>query len=130
VLGWASPVVRALTWKDLRDTDASIYVGKGVPMAVVPKELRRADPHITSERYAYPEQDYLTAEMRKLSLLSRIEPPSTQVSEGANGAANCDSENSMIPLTSTERRTGFEPATPSLGSWPRSQTDPRGLGSG
>ena len=33
--------------------------------------------------------------------------------------ANGDSESAVIPLTSTERRKGFEPSTPSLGSWPR-----------
>jgi hypothetical protein len=38
-------------------------------MAVVQEVLRRADPRITSERYAHLEQDYLGTEMRKLSLL-------------------------------------------------------------
>jgi hypothetical protein len=50
-------------------------------MAVVPKVLRHANPRITSERYAHLQPDYLGAEMRKLSLLPRINTPSTQVSE-------------------------------------------------
>ena len=79
-------------------------------MAVVQKVLRHADPRITSDRYAYLEQDYLGAEMRKLSLLSRIDPPSTQIPTGADGAANGDSESFVIPLTSRERRKGFEPS--------------------
>ena len=36
---------------------------------MVQKVLRHADPRITSERYAHLEQDYLGAEMRKLSLI-------------------------------------------------------------
>jgi D-isomer specific 2-hydroxyacid dehydrogenase, NAD binding domain len=72
------------------------------------------------ERYAHLEQDYLGAEMRKLSLI----PPSkstgqTRGEATAEGAANCDSETSVIPFASRERRKGFEPSTPSLGSWPR-----------
>jgi len=98
---------------------ASLYLGRGVPMAVVQKVLRHADPRITSERYANLEQDYLGAEMRKLSLLTRIDTPSTQIGASAEGAANGDSETSVIPFPSKERRTGFEPATPSLGSPPR-----------
>ena len=114
---WPKPVVRPLTWKDLRDTAASLYLGRGVPMAVVQKVLRHADPRITSERYAHLEQDYLGAEMRKLSLI----PPSkntgqTQGEPTSEGAANGDLETSVIPFPSKERRTGFEPATPSLGS--------------
>src|SRR5208283_3100570 len=56
---WPKPVVRPLTWKDLRDTAASLYLRRGVPMAVVQKVLRHSDPRITSERYAHLEQDYL-----------------------------------------------------------------------
>jgi hypothetical protein len=86
-------------------------------MAVVQKVLRHADPRITSERYAQLEQDYLGAEMRKLSLI----PPSkntgqTRREATLEAAANCDSETSVIPFTSRERRKGFEPSTPSLGS--------------
>jgi hypothetical protein len=40
-------------------------------------------------------------------------------SQGLDRVANCDSESSVIPVPSTERRKGFEPSTPSLGSWPR-----------
>ena len=69
---WAKPVVGPLTWKELRDTAASLYLGRGVPMAVVQTVLPHADPRITSERYSHLEQDYLGTEMRKLSLI----PPS------------------------------------------------------
>jgi hypothetical protein len=116
---WPKPMVRPLTWKDLRDTAASLYLGRGVPMAVVQKVLRHADPRITSERYAHLEHDYLGAEIRKLSLI----PPSkntgqTRGQASVEGAANGDFETSVIPFPSKERRTGFEPATPSLGSPP------------
>jgi hypothetical protein len=47
------------------------YLGRGVPMAVVQRILRHSDPRITSERYAHLEQDYLGAEMRKLSLVPK-----------------------------------------------------------
>jgi hypothetical protein len=46
-----------------------MLLGAGVPMAVVQKVLRLADPRITSERYAHFEQDSLGTKMRKLSLL-------------------------------------------------------------
>jgi integrase len=93
---WPQPVVRELTWKDLRGT-ASLYIGNRVPMAVVQEVLRHADPRIGSKRYAHLEQDYLGAEMRKLSLVSSIDTPSTQISEGADEAANGDSESYVIP---------------------------------
>jgi hypothetical protein len=114
---WPKPVVRPLTWKDLRDTAASLYLGRGVPMAVVQQLLRHADPRITSERYAHLEADYLGAEIRKLSLV----PPSkntrqTHEAAGAELAANGDSESRVILRLSRERRKGFEPSTPSLGS--------------
>ena len=101
-------------------------------MAVVQKVLRHADPRITSERYAHLEQAYLGAEMRKLSLI----PPSKNTGQTRGQAtveesANGDLETSVIPFPSKERRTGFEPATPSLGSRRRgAKQTPRGVASG
>jgi hypothetical protein len=42
-------------------------------------------------------------------------PPAASADE----ASNMNHEARLIPSRFTERRTGFEPATPSLGSWPR-----------
>jgi hypothetical protein len=84
-------------------------------MAVVLTVLRCADPRITSERYAHLDQNYLTAEMRKLSLLSRIEPPSTQISAGAKAAANCDSENSVNSVDFHRAADGIRTRDPELG---------------
>jgi hypothetical protein len=110
-------VVRPLTWKDLRDTAASLYLGRGVPMAVVQQLLRHADPRITSERYAHLEADYLGAEIRKLSLVPASKNTrQTHEAAGAELAANGDSESRVILRLSRERRKGFEPSTPSLGS--------------
>ncbi len=124
------PVVRPTRLHNLRDSAGSLLLGAGVQMAAVQRVLRHADPRITSERHAHLEQDYLGAEMRKLSLI----PPSKNTGQTRGGAtsewaANRDSETPVIPFPSRERRTGFDPrpraweARPGLlnvptGSWP------------
>jgi hypothetical protein len=85
-------------------------------MAVVQKVLRHADPRITSERYAHLEQDYLGGGERELPHLRPEANGITDVFESPSAAPSQPSKLVLMRVDARERRKGFEPSTPSLGS--------------
>ncbi len=51
---WPKPIVRKITFHHLRHTTGSLFLMSGVPLEVVQKMLRHADPKMTSEVYGAP----------------------------------------------------------------------------
>jgi integrase len=138
---WPKPRPRRLRFHDLRGTCASLLIQSGASPAAVAAVLRHTDPNLTMRRYAHMDPGYLRQEINRLSFgpMPGMRPRSLAPSWGEEGRAEGEPRPfaasllhgapgpgntkagspkfpQELPAFTTERRTGFEPATPSLGS--------------
>jgi integrase len=131
---WPKAKPRPLRFHDLRGTCASLLIQAGASLAAVAAVLRHSDPNLTIQRYAHMSPGYLRQEIDRLSFrLPSAEKGSEErktapVSEAfaalvlqtppdaENAKAGTPEFPQGVPALASERRTGFEPATPSLGS--------------
>ncbi len=138
---WAKPKPRRLRFHDLRGTCASLLIQSGASPAAVASVLRHSDPNLTMRRYAHMDPAYLRQEINKLSFGPASGEqqgawPEAQAGEGSSGAGFAPLAASLLqgapkprntkagspqfpqelPAFTSERRKGFEPSTPSLGS--------------
>ncbi len=137
---WAKPKPRRLRFHDLRGTCASLLIQSGASPAAVASVLRHSDPNLTMRRYAHMDPAYLREEINKLSFAPvPLHPPEVRqarAGEGSGGSgfapfaapllqgipkpANTKAGSpefpQELPAFMSERRKGFEPSTPSLGS--------------
>ncbi len=138
---WTKPKPRRLRFHDLRGTCASLLIQSGASPAAVASVLRHSDPNLTMRRYAHMDPAYLRQEINKLSFApaSWQQPPEVQqarAGEGSGGSGFAPFAASLLqdaprpantkagspefpqelPAFMSERRKGFEPSTPSLGS--------------
>jgi len=132
MLLWPKPKPRRLRFHDLRGTCASLLIQSGASPAAVASVLRHSDPNLTMRRYAHMDRGYLRQEINKLSFGF----PQARGGEGSGetesnpfaasllqaGARKSEGPGTTggflqkFQALTSERRTGFEPATPSLGS--------------
>ena len=128
---WVTSVVRPIRFHDLRHTTGSLLTMQGANLAAVQKIMRHKDPRITSETYLHLDPSYLRREIDRLtfgisyaaprrspakpvrSLVPIVAPDADEGSGEGEGAS--PQLLALGPLAS-ERDTGFEPATFSLGS--------------
>src|SRR5262249_40114402 len=115
LLLWPVPLVRPIRFHDLRHTTASLYMQAGVPLHVVQRVMRHADPRMTANTYGHLAPDYLHRELEKLSfdvvpaalaaslLQTKTKRPIVVRTEGAKGQAE--------PAIAKARSTGLEPVT-------------------
>jgi len=138
---WAKPRPRRLRFHDLRGTCASVLIQSGASPAAVASVLRHSDPNLTMRRYAHMDPTYLRQEINKLSFapVSHKQPWGLLQAQGGEGSGGADfvpfaasllqgspgPGNTKagspgfpleLPAFTDERRKGFEPSTPSLGS--------------
>jgi len=113
---WPRPQVRPLRFHDLRHTTGSLLMMAGANPAAVQRILRHSDPRLTTERYGHLAPNYLRAEVDRLTFGSFVPPLSPGASPETTKAGSTEENSQQIRPFITERRTGFEPATPSLGS--------------
>ena len=120
---------------NLRHTTASLYLMAGLTPVAVQRIMRHRDPRLTTERYGHLVEGFMQAEVDRLVLGIAPPPPKPEVKNTAM-AVNAPP---FVPLVSptakgtpektnpsariiantgvfSERRKGFEPSTPSLGS--------------
>lgn len=131
------PLVRPIRFHSLRHTTATLLLSAGAGLAAVQRIMRHRDPRVTMERYAHLAPDFLRAEIDRLTFEPKVTAsPTAQAPEVVAGAVNSPP---FVPRLSPElrqrletespgsatarnrgfipeRRTGIEPATPSLGS--------------
>lgn len=131
---WPKPQVRKIRFHDTRHTTGSLLTMAGANPAAVQKVLRHSDPKMT-EIYSHLAPEYLRAEVDRLALGpkpaagdeprreasravagSSVPNPSPRGAQKGEGPESGEEFPSKIQALLTERRTGFEPATPSLGS--------------
>lgn len=129
---WPKPVVRPLKFHHLRHTTGSLLVMAGASMAYVSRQLRHADIRITNEVYTHLSPTFRLAEADRLKLgadtpelleplraavnATRLGPYGVQASRTKNEGPEIGPVSRATPGPSGERRKGFEPSTPSLGS--------------
>jgi integrase len=125
-LMWVTSVVRPIRFHDLRHTTGSLLTMQGANLAAVQRIMRHKDPRITSETYLHLDPGYLRREIDRLNFGMTYVPPreSSQrlvaivspapVRGGSEGDRLGADPLALGPLT-TERDTGLEPATFSLG---------------
>jgi len=113
LLLWPVPLVRPIRFHDLRHSTASLLMQAGVPIHVVQRVMRHADPRMTANIYGHLAPDYLHSEVEKLSLgvgpaelaasLLQAKPkrPIVVRTEGAKSEADS--------AVTSARDTGFEP---------------------
>lgn len=110
---------------DLRATFVSLLVQAGVSLDVAAKLARHEDWRTTARHYARFAPDYMHTEVNKLRLVATPAPApelpgrgpfGVHVGEGESRRAEPRSGNAGNSAQFLERATGFEPATPSLGS--------------
>lgn len=141
---WPKPRVRPIRFHDLRHTTASLLLMSGADLIAVQRVLRHEDPKTTAQTYGHLVPGYLKSQVDRLRFGVRPEgtsapaadvPVTTEAPSAAavnagpfvpvvsptarpqTPRAGAAEENSQrIRPSRLERRTGFEPATPSLGS--------------
>ena len=117
---WPKPQVRQLRFQDMRHSAGSLLMMAGANPAAVQRILRHSDPRLTTERYGHLAPNYLRAEVDRLRFTENSAPFVPPLSPGPSSetskAGSTEENSQRIRPLLTERRTGFEPATPSLGS--------------
>ena len=87
----------------------------GANPAAVQRILRHSDPRLTTERYGHLAPNYLRAEVDRLNFGSFVPSLSPGANPETTEAGSTEEISQRIRPLIPERRTGFEPATPSLG---------------
>jgi hypothetical protein len=113
---WPKPQVRPLRFHDMRHAAGSFLMMAGANPAAVQRILRHSDPRLTTERYGHLAPNYLRAEVDRLNFGSFGPSLSPGANPETSKAGSTEEISQRIRPLLTERRTGFEPATPSLGS--------------
>src|SRR5919205_3746381 len=73
---WPKPLVRKITFHNLRHTNGSLFLMSGVPLEVVQRMLRHTDPKITSGVYGHLLINYQREAIARARLLPAALLPS------------------------------------------------------
>ena len=133
---WPKPIVRMITFHHLRHTTASLFLMSGVPLEVVQKMLRHADPKITSGVYGhllmnYQRESISRARLLPSEFLRSVGTPQptargaesdlpladsllTGATRGKKRAGPSSRKTEEVPALEMEREKGFEPSTLAL----------------
>ena len=131
---WPKAKTRPLRFHDLRGTCASLLIQSGASAAAVAAVLRHSDPNLTLRRYAHMSPAFLRQEIDRLSFGTPVveddrvralasgnaEPFAALVLHDDMDPGQTKAGGTQFPEAppafALERRKGFEPSTPSLGS--------------
>lgn len=122
---WPKPEVRPIRFHDLRHTTASLLMMAGANPAAVQRIMRHTDPKVTTEIYGHLLPGYLQSEIDRLSFgvkplteekTARLVPVLSPKNARTRKAERPGLASTRNRAVFSERRKGFEPSTPSLGS--------------
>lgn len=95
---WSKPIVRAIRFRDLRHTTASLLMMAGANPAAVQKIMRHSSPTITTQVCGHLSPDYLKGEIDRLKLLPQTKSNVTYLLPAAKTAALTPSSDKKIPI--------------------------------